>query len=53
MIHELLLALGDMPVGQVPLVALLPFLPAGGHLHHLGQLCVVAGLVHYVEKQAW
>ena len=53
MIHELLLALGDMPVGQVPLVALLPFLPAGGHLHHLGQLGVVAGLVYYVEELAW
>ena len=52
MVHELLLAPGDVPVGQLPLVALLPILPAGGHLHHLGQLRVVVWVVHDIQELA-
>ena len=50
MVHELLLAPGDVPVGQLPLVALLPILHAGGHLHHLGQLGVVLWVVHDIHE---
>ena len=51
-VHELLLAPGDMPVGQLPLVALLSLLVAGGHLHYLGQVGLVMGMVYDVHELA-